>query len=122
MIFRLAADIVFLLHFAFVIFAVLGGLLVLRRPALLPLHLAAVIWGMLVEWVDWLCPLTSLENYLRTEGNDYGYTGGFVEHYLIPLLYPEQLTSERRCLLALGLFAVNLGIYGYFFLRRLEKH
>lgn len=113
--YRIAADAILLLHLAFTLFTVLGGLLVLRRPSLLWLHLAAVLWGVVIEWADWICPLTPLENFLREQGGEAGYAGGFIEHYVALLLYPENLTIALRYLLGLGLVAVNLLIYGYVF-------
>lgn len=121
MIHRIAADSILLLHFAFTLFTVLGGLVVLRRPSLLWVHLAAVFWGVVIEWADWVCPLTPLENFLRERGGEAGYAGGFIEHYVALLLYPENLTIELRYLLGLGLVAVNLIIYGYIFLVRRRK-
>ena len=121
MLYRLAADSILLLHLAFTIFTVLGGLLVLRRPSLLWAHLAAVLWGVVIELADWLCPLTPLENFLRERGGEKGYAGGFIEHYVARFLYPENLTIELRYLLGLGLVAVNLIIYGYIFLVRRRK-
>jgi len=117
----LAADGVLLLHLAFTLFAVLGGLLVLRRPSLLWWHLGAVVWGVVIELADWICPLTPLENFLRERGGEAGYAGGFIEHYVALFLYPENLTVKLRYLLGLGLVAVNLIIYGYVFLARRRK-
>ncbi|MFA7346742.1 MAG: DUF2784 domain-containing protein [Desulfurivibrionaceae bacterium] len=121
MIFRLAADGILLLHLTFTLFTVLGGLLVLRRPSLLWVHLIALLWGVVIEWADWICPLTPLENFLRERGGEAGYAGGFIEHYVALVLYPEDLTIELRYLLGLGLVAVNLVIYGYIFLVRRRK-
>ncbi len=122
MIYRIAADCVLLLHLAFTLFAVLGGLLVLRRPSLLWLHLGAVFWGVVIELADWICPLTPLENFLRERGGEAGYAGGFIEHYVVRFLYPENLTIALRYLLGGGLIAVNLLIYGYiFWIRRRRK-
>jgi len=121
MIYRIAADCVLLLHLAFTLFAVLGGLLVLRRPSLLWLHLGAVFWGVVIELADWICPLTPLENFLRERGGEAGYAGGFIEHYVDLFLYPENLPVKLRYLLGLGLVAVNLIIYGYVFLARRRK-
>ncbi|MFA6282901.1 MAG: DUF2784 domain-containing protein [Desulfurivibrionaceae bacterium] len=118
MISRIAADSIFLLHLAFTLFTVLGGLLVLRRPSLLWVHLAAVLWGVVIEWADWVCPLTPLENFLRERGGEAGYAGGFIEHYVALILYPGNLTIELRYLLGMGLVAINLIIYGYIFLKR----
>ena len=121
MIYRIAADCVLLLHLAFTLFAVLGGLLVLRRPSLLWLHLGAVFWGVVIELADWICPLTPLENFLRGRGGEAGYAGGFIEHYVALLLYPENLTIELRYLLGMTLIAANLVIYGYVFLQRRRR-
>ena len=121
MLYRIAADFILLFHLAFTLFAVLGGLLVLRRPALLWLHLGAVFWGVVIELADWICPLTPLENFLRERGGEEGYAGGFIEHYVVRLLYPENLTIELRYLLGGGLIAVNLIIYGFVFLVRRRK-
>lgn len=115
MIYRITADAVLLLHLAFTMFTVLGGLLVLRRPSLLWVHLGAVLWGVVIEWADGVCPLTPLENFLRGHGGETGYAGGFIEHYVTLLLYPGNLTIELRYLLGIGLVAVNLIIYGYIF-------
>lgn len=119
--YRMAADAILLLHLAFTLFTVLGGLLVLRRPSLIWLHLAAVLWGVVIEWADWVCPLTPLENFLREQGGEAGYAGGFIEHYVALILYPENLTIELRYLLGMGLVAANLIIYGYVFLVRRRK-
>lgn len=119
--YRIAADAILLLHLAFTLFTVLGGLLVLRRPSLIWLHLAAVLWGVVIEWADWVCPLTPLENFLRERGGEAGYAGGFIEHYVALLLYPENLTIALRYLLGGGLIAANLIIYGYIFWTRRRK-
>jgi hypothetical protein len=121
MIYRITADGILLLHLAFTLFAVLGGLLVLRRPSLLWIHLTAVLWGVVVEWANWICPLTPLENFLRKKGGEAGYAGGFIDHYVARFLYPENLTIELRYLLGLALIAANLIIYGYVFLARRRK-
>ena len=118
MVYRIAADCILLLHLAFTLYTVLGGFLVLRRPSLLWLHLATVLWGVVIELADWTCPLTPLENFLRERAGESGYAGGFIEHYVALILYPENLTIELRYLLGLGLVAVNLIVYGYVFLKR----
>ncbi len=118
MIYRIAADCILLLHLAFTLYTVLGGFLVLRRPSLLWVHLPTVLWGVVIEWADWVCPLTPLENFLRERSGEAGYAGGFIEHYVALILYPENLTIELRYLLGVGLVAANLIIYGYVFLKR----
>lgn len=111
MLYRLAADAVVLLHLGFILFVLLGGLLVLRRPRLAWLHAPAVAWGMAVEFLHLYCPLTPLENHFRTLAGDNGYSGGFIEHYLIPLIYPAGLTEATQIVLGLVVIAVNLPPY-----------
>ena len=123
MLYRLAADGVLVLHAGFVLFVVLGGLLVLRRPRLAWVHLPAAAWGAAIEFCGWTCPLTPLEQALRRRGGEAGYSGGFVEHYVVALLYPQGLT--RGLQLALGLFvlAVNLAVYAWVWHRaRTRRH
>jgi hypothetical protein len=111
------ADAVLLLHFVFVSFVIAGGLLVLRWPRLAWLHLPAAAWGALVELAGWICPLTPLENEFRARAGRTGYSGGFVEHYLMPLIYPSGLTAKTQLLLGVGVIAVNLAFYGVLLVR-----
>jgi hypothetical protein len=121
MIYRLLADVVLVVHPAFVVFAVLGGLLVLRHQKILGWHLAALAWGVIVQWADWICPLTPLENMLRRMGGEAGYSAGFIEHFVIGVLYPENLTLELRYLLGAVLLAVNIAVYSYVILGRRRR-
>lgn len=105
------ADLVVLVHVAFVAFVVAGGLLVLRRPRLAWLHLPAAAWGFVVEATGWICPLTPLENRLRAAGGAAGYRGGFVEHYLLRALYPDGLTRGIQWGIAALVVVVNVAIY-----------
>ena len=109
--FRLAADVTVVLHAAFVAFVVLGGLLSLRWRWLTWLHLPAAIWGITIELGGWICPLTPFENYLREHAGAAAYRGDFVEHYVLPLLYPARLTREGQILLGGLALAVNLFVY-----------
>jgi hypothetical protein len=111
--FRLAADLVACLHLAFILFVVLGGLLVLRWPRWAWFHLPAVGWGALIELMGWICPLTPLENRLRLEAGTAGYEGGFVEHYLLPVLYPAHLSRSIQIFLGLGVLLINFFVYGW---------
>lgn len=111
MIFRLLADAVVLIHGAFVIFVVLGGLFVLRWRRLLWVHLPAAIWGALIEFGGWVCPLTPLENFLRGRAGEAGYSGGFVAHYVLPAVYPGALTPMIRLVLGMMVIGVNGVIY-----------
>jgi hypothetical protein len=113
MIYRLLADLVLVLHFAFVIFAVFGGVLVLRYPNMLKVHLLALSWAIVVQWADWVCPLTPLENYLRGLGGEAGYDGSFVEHFVLKILYPQELTPELRTMLGLALIIMNVAVYTF---------
>jgi len=115
--YRVLADLVLVAHFAFAAFTVLGGLLALRRRSLLWAHLASVCWGVVLQCADWTCPLTPLENYLRARGGEGGYRGGFVEHYVRLILYPENLTVELRYVLAAALVALNVPVYAYLLFR-----
>lgn len=118
MIWRTLADAVLVLHLAFVLFALLGGLLVLRWRWLAWLHLPALAWGLWIELSGGVCPLTPLENGLRQRGGEAGYGGGFIEHYLLPVLYPPGLTRETQWWLAAVLAAVNIAVYGRLLWRR----
>jgi uncharacterized membrane protein YhhN len=108
------------LHFAFVLFVVLGGLLVLRWPRLAYVHVPVAIYGALIELVGWICPLTPLEKTLRSKAGGAGYQGGFIEHYILPVLYPSALTRGVQLVLGLLVLAVNLVIYCYFLRRKLR--
>lgn len=109
--YRLLADAIVVLHLAFVAFVVLGGLLALRWPRLAWVHLPAAAWGAWVELAGWLCPLTPLENWLRRRGGGSGYTSGFVEHYLEPILYPPSLSVEAQWLLGTLVIVANAMVY-----------
>jgi hypothetical protein len=109
--YALFADLVLVLHAAFILFVVFGGLLVLRRRKLAWLHVPAAVWGIVIELRGWICPLTYLENDLRTAAGDNAYAVGFIEHYLAPLVYPAALTQEIQVGLGLGVLVINAVIY-----------
>lgn len=111
------ADAVVVLHLAFIVFVVLGGLVVLKWPKAAFLHLPAAAWGALVEFFGWYCPLTPLEIRLRYEAYESGYSGGFIEHYLLPLIYPEGLTREIQLILGGLVVVVNVTVYLFVLLR-----
>ena len=118
---RLAADALVLLHLAFILLVLFGGLLVLRwRPALL-VHLPALAWGLAVEGLHLECPLTDWENRMRFAAGDAGYHGGFVEHYIWPLIYPAGLTPQIQSALALLIAFFNFGIYSLLFIKCLKS-
>jgi hypothetical protein len=110
--YRIGADLALLLHLAFILYATLGGLLVLRWRWSALLHLPALAWGIWIEFSGGLCPLTLLENHLRRTAGEAGYPGGFIEHYLLPLIYPPGLARGDQVLLGGGLLLLNLVVYG----------
>lgn len=116
MLYLFLADLLVLLHLAFVVFVVLGIFLVLRSPRLTWIHLPSALWGVLIEFAGWGCPLTPLENRFRRLGGGADYAGGFLEHYLLPILYPQALT--RQVQIALGMLVLILNATGYFILWR----
>jgi hypothetical protein len=118
LIYRALADAVLMLHLGFAFFVVLGGLLVLRWTRLAWLHIPAAIWGVLIEYAGWICPLTPLENSFRTRGGEAGYSGGFIEHYIQPVLYPAGLTRGTQITLGSLALLVNLTAYGVVIARR----
>lgn len=109
--FRLLADAVLLLHLAFILFVLFGGLLLFRSPRLVWLHLPAAAWGAAIEFTGWICPLTPLENHFRALGGQAPYAESFVERYLVPLVYPASLNRGMQLLLGIGCLAVNALIY-----------
>ena len=111
MLYSILADIVVLLHALFVLFAVLGGFFVLWESHIAWFHIPAVLWAAGIEFMGWVCPLTPLENILRTMGGAQGYETGFVEYYIVPILYPASLTRNAQIILGLAVIVVNLGIY-----------
>jgi hypothetical protein len=115
---RLLADAVVVVHAAFIAFAIAGGVFVLRRPPLAWVHVPVAAWAAFVEFSSAICPLTPLENALRRSAGDAGYPGGFVEHYLIPLIYPAGLTPRLQFLLGVAVVALNLAVYAVAWRRR----
>lgn len=113
-----AADFVVLVHLAYILFVAVGGLLVLRRPRLAWAHVPAVVWGVLVELAGWICPLTPLENRLRAAAGDAAYTGGFIDRYIVPIVYPAGLTRGMQLALGAAVIGINLLIYGGLVLRK----
>jgi len=117
MVYRILADLVIVIHLAFVLFAVLGGFLVLKWKHCVWIHLPTVAWAALIEFASWVCPLTPLENWLNERGGEIVYRSGFVEHYILPLLYPTVLTRRLQITLGLSVLVLNLVIYGWVWCR-----
>jgi hypothetical protein len=113
----LAANAIALLHFAFILFVVFGGFLVLWWPKMMWIHLPAAIWGVMIEFAGWYCPLTTWENQLLRRAGQAGYSNGFVEHYLFALIYPEGLTRAMQVGIGVFVLAVNLAVYVRIFQR-----
>ena len=111
MLLSLLADLVLVVHATFILFVVLGGLLVLWQPRIAWVHIPCAIWGAWVELAGWICPLTPLEVDLRTRAGEIGYEGGFIERYVTTALYPQGLTREIQIGLGIAVVAVNVIIY-----------
>lgn len=116
--FRRAADVVLVVHFAFVLFVVLGGLLALRWPRVAWVHVPVALYGAIIEFLGFICPLTPLEVGLRRRGGETGYAGGFIEHYITAALYPSGLTREIQIALGVGVLLLNAIVYGLWWHRR----
>jgi hypothetical protein len=115
--YRFLADIVVVFHFAFILFAILGGILSIWWRKIIWLHVPVVLWAVLIEFAGWICPLTPLENWLHVRGGELGYSGGFVEHYILPILYPASLTRKIQVVLGTFVITVNLLIYWHVYKR-----
>ena len=115
---RVLADLVLGLHFAFIIFVIAGAVWVLYRPRVAFLHLPCALWGALVELAGWTCPLTPLEISLRYQAGQAGYAGGFLEHYLVPVIYPRGLTRTAQAAAGTFVVLVNVVLYGLVLYRR----
>jgi hypothetical protein len=112
-IYQLLADGVLLLHLLFILFVLLGGLLVIRWKWIAWVHLPAAIWGTGIEIIGWPCPLTSLENYLLNESSSSTYGDGFISHYLLPIIYPDGLTENIQIILGVIVIVTNLVVYSF---------
>lgn len=118
MLYRIGADLVFVLHLLFLLFVGVGAVAVLRWPRLAWLHVPAVLWASKISFLGGPCPLTPLEKRLRTAAGLEGYEGGFIQHYLIPVIYPEGLTRTHQIGLGLAVAALNLWVYWRLWRRR----
>jgi hypothetical protein len=116
--FRVAADLVLVIHLLFILFVVGGAFLAWRWPRIIWVHLPAMVYGALIEFVGFTCPLTPLQNYLARRGGENAYRGGFISHYLVQVIYPRGLT--RGIQIGLGLFVLLVAAVGYagYFRRR----
>lgn len=118
MLYSVLADAVLVFHLGFILFVGGGGLFVLRWPKVVWIHLPVAAWGVWIELSGNICPLTPLENALRRMAGEQGYSGGFIEHYLLPIVYPPGLTRGVQFTLAALVVVLNVTIYGYILTRR----
>ncbi len=121
MIYHLLADGIVIIHLLFVLFVLLGGLLVLRSRLFLFLHPPALLWGLAVEFYSFSCPLTPLEKWLRLQAEDLSYQGGFINHYLVPIIYPPGITPRIQFAIGILLLLLNLVIYAVIYWRRFRR-
>lgn len=121
MVFRFLADAVVIFHLAFVAFALFGGLLVMKWKRAAWIHAPSAAWAVIIEFTGMICPLTPLENYFRNKGGLSGYDTGFVEHYIMPILYPESLDSSVQMVLGALVILINAVIYAYVFLKKTHQ-
>ena len=118
--YRVLADLTVVIHGLFILFVVAGGLAVLKWARLAWIHIPCVIWGAWIEFSGGICPLTPLENHLRRLAGEAGYSGGFIEHYVIPLIYPRVLTPAMQIGIGAGVLIVNAVTYALV-VRRLKR-
>jgi len=121
MVMRLLADFVVLFHFVFIVFVVAGALLTLKWRRVAFVHVPSTLWGLSTEFFGWWCPLTPLENWLRERGGGGGYDVGFIEHYIMPAIYPVNLTRDLQILFGSIVLAINVAIYGILCLRLVRE-
>lgn len=121
MIFYVLFNLIVMVHFFYVLFVVFGGFLAIKWRSLVWIHVPAFLWAIFIECVGWVCPLTPLENWLREKGGIETYQAGFIEHYILPLLYPLELTRSLQIFLGLFVLTINLGIYGWMLWRTAQK-
>lgn len=122
MIYLFIANCIVLIHGLFIVFAVSGGFIAWRWPKIIFLHIPALLWGLWIEISHGICPLTPLENHFRGLAGEAGYGFGFIEHYLLPVIYPAELTHDTQFLLAAILAAINLLAYGVLIKQRISRH
>ncbi len=121
MLFSLAADLLVLAHFGFIVFVVAGGSLAFRWPRVIWVHLPAVVWGVTIEFAGFICPLTPLENKLRFAAGESGYTGGFIDQYVVPIVYPSGLSRNLQIILGVTAILINVAIYAALLAKRKQN-
>ena len=121
MIYSFLADLLVVFHLVFILYVIAGALLIFKWKKTLWLHLPSCFWGMTVEFTGWICPLTPWEIQLRRLAGEEGYTGSFIEHYLIPIIYPSGLTREVQMVLGGTVLIVNLSLYTLILINRRKR-
>jgi hypothetical protein len=121
MIAGLAADIIVIVHLGFILFVALGGILVIKWHKMAPLHLPCALWGVLIALGGWICPLTPLEMHFRQLAGLAGYDGGFIDHYIMPIVYPDGLTRRMQIVFGVAILAVNLFVYARVLVNRTKE-
>ncbi len=113
--YELAADIILIIHFLFIIFVIFGAFLFFVAKKIVFIHIPAIIWGSYIELTHSICPLTYLENWLLQKANLTTYSEGFIQYYLVPIVYPTNLTKDIQIYLGIGLIVINIVIYAFIF-------
>lgn len=113
--YHLGAIAIALLHLAFILFVLLGAFLVLKWPKLMWVHLPCAVWGVMIEFGGWWCPLTKWENQLLRAAGKAGYDTGFVAHYIMPIIYPPGLTRGMEIAIGAIVLVVNAAVYARVF-------
>jgi hypothetical protein len=121
MAYNILADLVVIIHLSFILFVLFGALAVLKWPKIALVHIPFLVWGIATEFFNIICPLTPLENLFRKLSGDVAYNQGFIEHYIVPLIYPEELTRESQFLMGGFCLLLNIVIYGVI-LYRFKNH
>ena len=119
--YELAADLTLIVHFAFIIFVVFGGILFLISTKIIYVHVPALIWGIYIELAHSVCPLTYLENWFLQKSNLPTYSEGFIQNYLVPIVYPTYLTNDLQIYFAIAIIIINMIIYGFMFSKLKKK-
>jgi len=122
MLYQILATGSVIVHFGFVGFVIVGGVLCFKKPKIAWFHIPAVVWAITIELTGKVCPLTPLENYFRLKAGSLDYSTDFISHYLMPILYPEELTRNIQYLLGLAVFLINMIIYGLLIQRTIQKN
>ena len=120
--YEFAADLTLIVHFAFIIFVVFGALLFFVSTKIIYVHVPALIWGIYIEITHSICPLTYLENWFLQKANLTTYSEGFIQNYLVPVVYPMNMTDDLQTYLAIVLIVANMIMYGLIISKSKKKN